>query len=235
MKIVAISDLHGLLPEINPCDVLLICGDIVPLRVQSSTPKSEMWLRGEFTDWINNLPCEHVIAVWGNHDFIGLQMGSSVLGRQRYDLCIGKPTKHKIEFLDSNYTNVIVGDEDITIWGSPWCKPFGTWAFMMSEDQLIDRYSSMPKNCDIVITHEAPKIGKMGVIQQGPFSGEKAGCKVLADIIKDRKPKYAISGHIHSSEHTLSKYKGGGDTLFATVSLLDENYNNVYKPLEFNF
>lgn len=233
MKITAISDLHGLLPEIEPCDVLLICGDIVPIKVQSSTPKSEMWLGGEFTQWINNLPCQHVIAVWGNHDFIGMHMGSNILGKQRFDTCLGKPTKYKIEFLDGNYTNVIVGDEEITIWGSPWCKPFGTWAFMLEEESLVERYSSMPKNCDIVITHEAPRIGKMGIIQQGQSTGFKAGSKVLADIIKDRQPRYAISGHIHSSEHTLSKYKGGGNTLYATVSLLNERYEHTYKPLTF--
>ena len=233
MKITAISDLHGLLPEINPCDILLICGDIMPLDIQSSTPKSEMWLSSDFTNWINNLPCQQVIAVWGNHDFIGMHMGNNVLGKQRYDLCLGKPTKHKIEFLDGNYTNVIVGNEDIIIWGSPWCKTFGTWAFMTDEENLENKFISMPKNCDIVMTHEAPQIGKMGVIQQGNWAGTKAGSKVLAEIIKDRKPRYALSGHIHSSEHTLSKYKGCGDTLFATVSLLDENYEHTYEPLTF--
>ena len=235
MKIIAISDLHGLLPEINPCDVLLICGDIMPLEIQSSTPKSEMWLSGKFATWINSLQCEHVIAVWGNHDFIGMHMGDSVLGKQRFDICLGKPTKHKIEFLNGNRTNVIVGDEDITIWGSPWCKTFGTWAFMTDEESLTDKFESMPKNCDIVMTHEAPQIGKMGIIQQGEYANTKAGSKILANIIKDRHPKYALSGHIHSSQHGLSKYKGGGDTLFATVSLLDEQYKLAYEPLEFDF
>lgn len=235
MKIIAISDLHGYLPDINPCDVLLICGDIVPLRVQSSTPRSEMWLRGEFANWINNLPCKHVIATWGNHDFIGMHLGSSAVGKQRYDDCIGKPTNYKIEFLDGNYTNAIVGDENVTIWGSPWCKTFGTWAFMVDEEYLTDKFNSMPKGCDIVITHEAPRIGDMGVIHQGEYAGTKAGSKILANIIKDRRPKYAISGHIHSSEHKLSKYKGCGDTLFATVALLNEEYKVAYKPLEFDF
>ena len=231
MKITAISDLHGLLPEIEPCDILLICGDIVPISVQSNTTRSEMWLRGEFANWINNLPCEHVIAVWGNHDFIGMFIGKN---EHKFNEIIGKPTKFKIEFLDGNVCKPIVGDEQITIWGSPWCRPFGTWAFMRPEEELADFfYNSMPKNCDIVITHEAPRIGKMGIIQQGQSAGFKAGSKVLADIIKDRQPRYAISGHIHSSEHTLSKYKGGGNTLYATVSLLDERYEYTYKPLTF--
>lgn len=233
MKVTAISDLHGLLPQIMPCDVLLICGDIVPLRIQRDAVRSEMWLKNAFAKWVNDLQCQHVIAVWGNHDFIGVDLGDNALGKQRYDMCIGRPTKYKIEFLDGNYTNVIVGDEQITIWGSPWCKIFGNWAFMVSEESLADKFKSIPKGCDIVMTHEPPKIGKMGVITQGPYTGEKCGSKSIAEAIKLANPRYALSGHIHSAEHKLSKYKGAGDTLFANVSLLDENYNNVYDPLTF--
>ena len=43
MKIVAVSDLHGNLPDLPPCDVVCICGDIVPLWVQKSYEKSISW------------------------------------------------------------------------------------------------------------------------------------------------------------------------------------------------
>lgn len=41
MKTIAISDLHGLLPEIvEPADIMFICGDISPLHIQFNKPWS---------------------------------------------------------------------------------------------------------------------------------------------------------------------------------------------------
>lgn len=223
MKIGAIADLHGTLPTIEPCDVLLIAGDIAPLDIQTKPVALEMWLRSEFVNWVKNLPCEHVITVWGNHDY----------PQPAIEEVLSELTKGKIEFLNNVYTNVMVGDESITIWGSPWCKIFFNWSFNATDEKLEEYYSKMPKNCDIVLTHDSPAAGDMGVITEGSNKGHNAGNKVLAKYIKDRQPKYAISGHIHSSNHNLTTKRGYGQTKFATVSILDENYQHSYKPLYF--
>lgn len=69
MKTIAISDLHGLLPEIvEPADIMFICGDISPLHIQFNKPEMWKWLTGEFMDWIIGLPVEKVYLVAGNHD-----------------------------------------------------------------------------------------------------------------------------------------------------------------------
>ena len=71
MKICVLSDLHGFLIDyIQPCELVLICGDIVPLRMQRNKPQCEKWLKTEFADWIKSLPCEKVVFVAGNHDFV---------------------------------------------------------------------------------------------------------------------------------------------------------------------
>ena len=77
MKVAAISDLHGMLPlhpsdywkGIEECELLLICGDILPLRIQTNMLESRIWLTEEFKPWAASLPVEQVYFIAGNHDF----------------------------------------------------------------------------------------------------------------------------------------------------------------------
>ena len=57
MKICAISDLHGYLPNnIEESDLLLIAGDLIPLDIQSSYSLSEEWFKVDFNNWITSIP-----------------------------------------------------------------------------------------------------------------------------------------------------------------------------------
>ena len=68
IKICAMSDLHGYLPEINPCELVLICGDIVPLSAQGSSRYTSRWYERAFKTWAESLPCDKVIFIAGNHE-----------------------------------------------------------------------------------------------------------------------------------------------------------------------
>ena len=69
MIICAISDLHGNLNfNIDKCDLLLICGDIVPLNIQMNHKKSRKWIVNDFDKWCNSQPCDKVLFIAGNHD-----------------------------------------------------------------------------------------------------------------------------------------------------------------------
>lgn len=75
MKIVCISDLHGFLykPEDVPeCDVVCICGDIVPLDYQGDDVASIAWFCLEFVPWTDQLRCKKVIFIAGNHKLSNL-------------------------------------------------------------------------------------------------------------------------------------------------------------------
>ena len=77
MTIAVISDLHGNLPiypskyweGIEECELLLICGDILPLSIQSNMPRSRDWLIEDFKPWAASLPVEQVYFIAGHHDF----------------------------------------------------------------------------------------------------------------------------------------------------------------------
>ena len=129
MKICAISDLHGFLIDyIEPCELVLICGDIVPLYMQRNKPQCEKWLKTVFADWIKSLPCKKVVFTAGNHDFVfenrDFLWNNSV---------IKFPTEGKAEFLDNSHLDYLSDEGKVyRIYGTRACHEFGNCAFMYS-------------------------------------------------------------------------------------------------------
>ena len=222
MKICVTSDLHGFLPKIESCELVLICGDIVPLRMQRNIPQSIKWFKKEFIPWTESLPCEEVIFVAGNHDFFAQ---SSILE------IINLIKDTKIIYLENNYYNYLSKDAKLyKIYGTPDCHQFGNWAFMYSDEYLKNSYSKIPENCDIIISHDAPKLNNLGLVPPNIWHSIPidAGNEFLASAILDKKPKYAFCGHIHEGNHQLTDIDG---IKMANVSILDDNYNISYEPL----
>ena len=69
MYVSVISDLHGYLPDLNPCELVLICGDIVPLYLQRSSVDTYIWYSTVFKNWAMRLKCQKVIFIAGNHKY----------------------------------------------------------------------------------------------------------------------------------------------------------------------
>ena len=227
MKFCAISDTHGLLPEIEPCDVLIIAGDISPLSIQGNFKLMSDWIFEDFIDWVVNLPCEEVILIAGNHDF----WFNSANYTQK--LLIKYASHGKITYLE-NQSITIYGDsgEEIKIFGTPWCHNFGYWPFMISEKLLEEKFKEIPENVDILISHDPP-FGTCdidSILQKYPPI--HVGNQILSDRIWKVKPKMVISGHIHSGDHNLVEVAG---TKYVNVSLLDESYSFNYKPFYFEY
>lgn len=225
MKITAISDLHGNLIEIEPCDTLLICGDISPLDIQRDYIQMTNWFFNDFYEWICKLPCYRVILTPGNHDFWFekfIKVSNMYLWDKLTILIHGK-----VEINEN-------GNKKIQIFGTSYCKDFGRWAFMPGNNKLEEFYNEIPENIDILICHDSPLLGYVGNIMEQKDevypNGLPAGNPYLADVILDKKPKYVLSGHIHSGDHELKELEG---IKLANVSLLDESYSIAYKPLTF--
>lgn len=228
MKITAVSDLHGNLIDIKPCDILLIAGDISPLDIQKDYIQMTKWFFNDFYKWIMKLPCTEVFLVPGNHDFW-------------FEKFIKDSTMNlwdKLAILINGYRLFYDSENDklYKIFGTPYCKNFGNWSFMPGNDKLSELYDKIPEDIDILICHDSPAIGEVGFIHYDEPINEDGDIAVyaansyLSEVIKKKKPKYVLSGHIHSGDHELKDYDG---IKCANVSILNEDYNIAYKPLTF--
>lgn len=231
MKICGISDLHGCvnLDElfIKECDILCIAGDIMPLDIQRNIPESLAWIKDIFIPWAEKQPIDKIFLVAGNHD--------SVAYKERTFKSLFTGTKI-IYLEDSGYSYISKDGSVYNIYGTPWCSMFGNWYFMLDDENLIKKFSNIPNDCDILITHNPPDLLKVGTIQEGYNFGEDAGCIPLADEIIKKTPKLVICGHIHTGDHNLTYYEVNNKKIgLVNVSLLNERYYNAFKPFYAEF
>ena len=221
------SDLHGDLPKVDPCELVLICGDILPLSVQANYKKTIKWLANVFKKWALELPCKKVIFIAGNHELIFPENYKSIKSMF--------PNENKVTYLcHEEYNYLGTDNKSYKIFGTPYCSEFGTWAFMLPGEELLDLYLQIPKDLDILMTHEQPyKYGDILLQEDYPWAnGEHIGNPLLLSVIEVRKPKLQLNGHLHSCSHERIMI---GETTHYNVSLKDESYNMVYKPLYLKF
>lgn len=230
MKVCSISDLHGNLIQypspywegLMECEVLFICGDILPLEIQMDMPKSKKWLIEEFKMWATDLPVEKVYCIAGNHDTWfernGLEAHSIF---SKYD---------KVTYL-CNEEVIHVSSQDsktYSIFGTPYCHIFGNWPFMRGEQILNQKFLAIPENVDILFTHDAP-YGTSDICLEGwAADGQHKGSPALRNAILKKNPKYCFHGHLHSSNHEEEML---GETKIYNTSILNESYKIVYEPL----
>ena len=151
MIVTAISDLHGqidtlenIIPE---SDILCICGDIIPLNIQNNISKSDKWFSNMFIPKLQSLKVNEIYIIAGNHD-------KFMENRKRIieDMLIGT----NITYLEDEAAEYL--DEETgkvwKIWGTPWCHIFGNWSFMREPEFLKEKYSLIPDDIDILLTHE---------------------------------------------------------------------------------
>ena len=221
IKICAVSDLHGNLIGIDPCDLLLICGDSVSLGMQRYDESTEEWYVNNFKPWAENLPVNKVLWIAGNHDYME---GRAGIYRSIF------PRLDKVTYLEDDLFIYQKGEESLRIYGTPWCKRFGRWHFMANPEKLEEIYSNIPENLDILMTHDRPYgVGDVLLDKECYWwSPDHIGNPELAEAILKKKPKYNLGGHLHSTSH---EFETIGETKTRCVSILGEDYKVRYEPL----
>lgn len=220
MKVLATADLHGNLPEIDDCDVLLIAGDICP-DFPSKAGKYDLvdkggqmqayWLGTAFRGWLEALRERdiQVVGIAGNHDFVFEQ--SSLIPDLPWT------------YLRDQGVRIEHDGESVNIWGTPWVPGLPRWAFYASSEALQARAESIPAGVDILMTH-GPPYGVADVV--GPKYGARenthVGDEALLDELQRIDPKAVVCGHIHEG---FGIYEATPSLIpVYNVSLVDEGY-----------
>lgn len=214
MKVCAIADQHGLLPEVPKCELLVIAGDVCPVH-DHNLDFQYVWLQDNFRKWLEEVPARRIVGIAGNHDF--------VFEAEQY------PKDLPWSYLCDSGVEV----NDAYVWGTPWTPNLPSWAFQMNDDVSAEaHFGHIPRHTDILLTH-GPPYGRGDYVPPGRFSrdGEHVGYKALLPTLQDLTPCEVITGHIHEARGTWT-YAGCS---IRNVALVDDNYErNGRRVVEFD-
>lgn len=226
MKLICFSDPHGNMPDLlGEFDLMLIAGDVAG---HGEFVQQKEWWLVEFVEWFNDLnlkPTSKILITPGNHDIENLFNSNTFLTE------LYLKTNHQVKILiDEEYIySYLDGDEirNIRIYGTPWCKLFGNWYFMRENSVLKEYFKNIPENIDILLTHDAP-YGCSDICYESRWGVDHIGSLMLREAILEKKPKFCLHGHLHTSNHEPMFLEG---TCVINLSLNDESYQQVFKPL----
>ena len=217
MFLCSVSDMHGNLDfDIEPCDLLLIAGDILPCNYRNLTmacAQQEQFIKYNFIPWLEKQPFKECVFISGNHDWI-FEISPSLVPN----------LPSNVHYIQDSQIEI----EGLKIYGTPQQPIFRNWAFNRTPSQLEIYFEQIPEGLDILLSHTAPyKI--MDKVNFHNYKGHE-GCKILKKRIKKIKPKYVIFGHFHG-QYGIEKKDYMGNITFINCSLLNENYKMTKKPI----
>jgi Icc-related predicted phosphoesterase len=206
-----VADLHGFYPNLQGGDLLIIAGDL--------TKRDSDEQQRDFIFWLASIQCsvkdyKKIIYIAGNHD-------NFFYDKDRHG-SLKTPHDWGIEYLCDSGTEF----DGLKIWGSPWTPIFDgvnpkCKAFMEKESCLDEKFSLIPENLDILITH-----GPMRHMLDNNMDGHACGSSSLRKHIDRTKPRYHVFGHIHEN--------GGNELMYnrtKTWCLNCSHVNERYEPV----
>ncbi len=208
MRIIAISDLHGHLPQLPEADVICIVGDIVPSEYDKDVDAQWEWYNEFYLPWVEGLKSRYVITVAGNHDKFYKKYGAVTSNRNVYLENSGVQIEGYYFYGTPNIARL---NEDLTF------KPY--------DKELEQLFMQIPERVDFLLSHSAP-YNANGCGFDVP-SGLDIGSRELADVICNRDISYVICGHIHTGNHTLGEWRG---TKIANVAYVSDG-KPTFEPL----
>lgn len=212
MLIHCVSDLHGNIPQVPTCDLLLLAGDYWGYGYSFGTEKSQAkWLKHHLVPWIKELKNSNtvskIVAIAGNHDGI-FQTHPELV-----------PEIDWI-YLKNSTATIDIWGEDIKVYGTPYTPFFLNWAFNAPEGDykeiVLGRiFNEIPEGIDILLSH-----GPAYMICDRTYQGDNVGSKELAKALDRVKPKMVVCGHIHTARNVIKH----NETLVVSCSIVKEGH-----------
>ncbi|GLE03404.1 hypothetical protein PINS_up012306 [Pythium insidiosum] len=222
MKVVCISDTHGLHEELLAAtgipdgDVLVHAGDFT-----DTGDRDEVLA---FNAFLARLPHRYKLVVAGNHESTfdrafypshWQQYGH----RQAYD-----PDEVRALLTNALYLeDAAVAIDGVVFYGSPWQPEFCSWAFNLPRGAaLLDKWRAIPAGVDVLVTHTPP-------LGRGDQVGHmRVGCADLLREVQHRiRPQFHVFGHVHEGYGSSSD----GVTTFLNASSCTHEYEAVNPPM----
>ncbi len=157
-KIVFISDTHNHHDEVElpKGDILVHAGDFSGTGHPAEVFNFFSWLLIQSSNF------KHIVFVAGNHDM-------SFEYKSPWVLKALEQLPDNVHYLEDS--EVVL--EGIKFYGSPWQPEFHNWGFNLPRGKkLADKWSMIPKDTDILITHSPPA----NILDLTLRDGVNAGC-----------------------------------------------------------
>ncbi len=185
MRIVALSDQHGFLPEIPLCDLVIVAGDVCPDRfgpfMAAHDPhQQQAWFDRTIRPWLATAPATHKVLTWGNHDWCGQTCSF------RADSPAHARSAELQILVDEGTTVPRSGGADgqASVWATPWSNKFMRWAFMKRPSDLDRVYAAIPEDIDILVSHQPPLYHGDRTFNLDSARVEHVGSRELLDAIE---------------------------------------------------
>lgn len=216
MRIAAISDMHGYLPPIPGCEILLIAGDSSPVYDNHDPDGQARWWERTFGPWLAAQPGSYKVVIGGNHDFWCQRDPDAVRAwAQKWT----RQGRGRIVYLQDETRDV----RGIRVHGYPWVPNLERWAFYGDDNRLRGRLEMIPAATEILVSHGPP--AGMGDETWGTHVGDPQ----MREMVRQLPAlKLHVFGHIHEGHGTYGL--PGRETLHLNVSHLDADYVGTRAP-----
>lgn len=234
--IACISDTHGHFPELDldGIDIILHAGDYTGMFDRNDIVSQLVFFENQFCPWVRRIldTGTQFYYISGNHEVF--------VEKLNIDKDYNDVTKHCLDM--RLLTLHSLDNTSVTCFGFPYTPTFGGWGFNRddTEDDLGLVCEHIPDKVDILLTH-GPPYGILDIVPGRTIYDHRkddfveipplhVGSKQILKRVKEIKPRYVISGHLHYN-YGIEEVDG---TTFVACPLVNDQYLLCRQPIIFD-